>query len=456
MGESSSSPTIQNRFALAYYILIAITGVLGNATTIIVFVSQRRLRSLRSSFFLTCLAITDLIFILILVIALLDELNVPVLNAMTCLLTIYFSHIASFLSSNFTLAYTSHRLIAVFFPIKATTFLKQRTNRILAFALIVFACSFYSLSFPVTTTKPRNNQTYLVHCEEDKNKALLFPFLVIDTFFTFLFPFSAITIMNLAIVYKLHTKLTFKKMTLPYPRYPPKSSNSSNISSTNEKSDTVGASQFKLTSIHRPAYQSLSKKNHSKMSSNGNNEYLHLIQQRPFLTVNHNYFKSNIHSSEDNIKKLHNQHRQQNNFQQKLSDRTSSMRIRSTHARANTSAKTTKMLLAASTVFLVFNLPYHLLLFCFLFLKQYPPWLLTAVNIARHWFFASFCVNFFVYAICGQRFRNEVLRLFCCDGKKLFRYSGSAKSTGERTNSIYTSRRLLPVSSTYISGTNCS
>ncbi|CAF5115445.1 unnamed protein product, partial [Rotaria sp. Silwood1] len=57
--------TLSSKLQLAYYIVIALTGLIGNTTTIIVF-SQRRLRSLRSSFFLTCLAVTDLIFILIL------------------------------------------------------------------------------------------------------------------------------------------------------------------------------------------------------------------------------------------------------------------------------------------------------------------------------------------------------------------------------------------------------
>src|SRR5438270_9090793 len=73
------SMALSSKLQLAYYIAIALTGLIGNTTTIIVF-SQRRLRSLRSSFFLTCLAVTDLVFILILVVALLDELHAPVMT----------------------------------------------------------------------------------------------------------------------------------------------------------------------------------------------------------------------------------------------------------------------------------------------------------------------------------------------------------------------------------------
>jgi hypothetical protein len=130
------------------------------------------------------------------------------------------------------------------------------------------------------------------------------------------------------------------------------------------------------------------------------------------------------------------------------------IRIRSTHCRTTASAKTTKMLLAASTVFLVFNLPYHLLLFCFLFIKKQPSWMLSAVNIARLWFFASFCMNFFVYAICGQRFRNEVVRLFSCSYLRRYFESHKQKKSQERQNSIYLSHRLLRISSTRLSHTN--
>ena len=336
---------------LIYYLLIACTGLIGNITTIIVF-SQRRLRSLRSSFFLTCLAVTDLVFILILIIVLLDELYFPIMTKPVCMLTIYLSHVASFLSSNFTLAYTSHRLIAVLFPIKATTFLKQRTNRILALTLFLFACSFYSLSFPVTTTRFRSNSTTIVDCEEDRNKPLLFPFLVLDTLFTFIIPFSLITLMNLAIVYKLKGKY----------------STTTTTTTTTSQSET----------------QSFVTKS-----------------DRTYLTVRPTF----VLSSKERM----------NSFDSFLTLRkvpsTGSVSIRSTQCRAAASTKTTKMLLAASTVFLVFNLPYHFLLFCFLFIENEPSWILNAVNIARLWFFASFSVNFFVYAICGQRFRREIVHL---------------------------------------------
>ena len=421
---------------LVYYIFIAVTGLVGNITTIFVF-SQRRLRSLRSSFFLTCLAVTDLLFILIIVVVLLDAFQIPVMTVPVCMLTIYVSHIASFLSSNFTLAYTSHRLIAVLFPIKATTFLTQRTNRILAIALLVFACLFYSLSFHVTTAHFRSNSTHLVTCEEDRSKTLLFPFLVLDTLFTFIIPFSLITCMNLTIVYKLQTQLTYKDKPST-PNSTPPSACSATKSSTNSSGQSISeapsGSPFKTTQLSNPSLKS--------SESNG----LLQPQNRSLLCVQpiERFKRIHIRSAADEPARRHGP----------LYHSNTSIRIRSTQCRATASAKTTKMLLAASTVFLVFNLPYHLLLFCLLFKRNEPPWMLSAVNVARLWFFASFCVNFLVYAICGQRFRNEVVRLFSCTSLRRFFAKRHHKTSQERQNSIYFNHRLIPLSLTRISQSN--
>jgi hypothetical protein len=432
---------LSSKLQLAYYITIALTGLIGNTTTIIVF-SQRRLRSLRSSFFLTCLAITDLIFILILVVALLDELHAPVMTTPVCMLTIYLSHIASFLSSNFTLAYTSHRLIAVFFPIKATTFLKQRTNRILAFSLLIFACVFYSLSFPVTTTKFRSNTTNIVYCEEDQDKPLLFPFLILDTLFTFIIPFSCISCMNLAIVYKLHTKFTYKQ-NLPI------SNTSTPVLCPSGKTSSNSSGHSVTEALPLPQLNNNNVNNNTSTNTLNTPEGNHLIQQqnKSFLNVRpiERYKRPRHNRSISTTSSLRHI---------PLYYENTSIRIRSTQCRATASAKTTKMLLAASTVFLVFNLPYHILLFCFLFIKQQPSWMLNALNIARLWFFASFCVNFFVYAICGQRFRNEVVRLFSCSLLRRHFTLHHQKNLQDHQNSIYLSHRLLPISLTHLSHSN--
>ena len=353
-----------------------------------------------------------------------------------CMLTIYLSHIASFLSSNFTLAYTSHRLIAVFFPMKATTFLKQRTNRILAMTLLVFACSFYSLSFPVTTTKFRANSTRLVNCEEDRDKPLLLPFLILDTLFTFIIPFTLISCMNLAIVCKLHTNATYKFKSSA-------STTSTSVISPSVKSssNSSGTSPVEATSL--PPSNDGNGKN--TPSSAGNPQRR---QDRSSLYPRSLQRLKEARNSRPSLPVP-------SPRPAPLQHESTCIRIRSTHCRATSSAKTTKMLLAASTVFLVFNLPYHLLLFCFLLKQTQPEWMFTAVHIARLWFFASFCVNFFVYTICGRRFRTEVVRLFRCSSvRRYFALRNQKQLVYDRHNSLYLSNRLLPTASINLSQSN--
>ncbi|CAF3361581.1 unnamed protein product [Rotaria socialis] len=362
------SMTLSSKLQLICYIAVAFTGVI---------------------------AATDLVFIFILVIALLEELHASVMTIPVCILAIYLSHIASFLSSNFTLAYTTHRLIAVFFPIKATTVLKQRTNRILALILLTFVCLFYSLAFSVTTTTTtfRANTANIVNCEEDRVKPLIFPFLVLDTLFTFIIPFSSVSFMNSAIVCKLQTKLTFNNKL---------STSSSAILITTPSIKLPGPSSTETTQAAQLNNGYAMVNNNNNITSSESHRLLH-NQNRILLCVRpmQRYKRTTSRS----VPCLSTQR------QTSMYPKSASFHIRSAQCRATASAKTTKMLLAASTVFLVFYFPCHFLLFCFLFSKRQPSWMLDVLNIARLWFFALFCANFLFMLYVVNDF---VMKLFVC------------------------------------------
>ncbi|CAF0769741.1 unnamed protein product, partial [Didymodactylos carnosus] len=89
----------------------------------------------------------------------------------------------------------------------------------------------------------------------------------------------------------------------------------------------------------------------------------------------------------------------------------------SSTSRQTVSLRTTKMLVICSTTFLVFNSPYCAILL-YSFLSKHV--LSTALDIFRHFYFMSFCMNFFLYSLCGNRFRHELILLFkrflhrCC------------------------------------------
>jgi hypothetical protein len=77
------------------------------------------------------------------------------------------------------------------------------------------------------------------------------------------------------------------------------------------------------------------------------------------------------------------------------------------------SQRTTKMLVICSTTFLLFNSPYCAVLLYSVISKDV---LTRTLGILRHFYFMSFCLNFFLYSLCGHRFRHELILLFktCC------------------------------------------
>ena len=79
-----------------------------------------------------------------------------------------------------------------------------------------------------------------------------------------------------------------------------------------------------------------------------------------------------------------------------------------THQRQAISQRTTKMLVICSTAFLIFNSPYCAVLFYSVISKHV---LTRTLDILRHFYFMSFCLNFFLYSLCGNRFRHELVNL---------------------------------------------
>lgn len=89
----------------------------------------------------------------------------------------------------------------------------------------------------------------------------------------------------------------------------------------------------------------------------------------------------------------------------------------SSNHRQTISQRTTKMLVICSTTFLVLNSPYCAVLLYSIITKDV---LTRVLDILRHFYFMSFCLNFFLYSLCGHRFRQELILLLkrlakkCC------------------------------------------
>lgn len=85
----------------------------------------------------------------------------------------------------------------------------------------------------------------------------------------------------------------------------------------------------------------------------------------------------------------------------------------SSNRRQTISQRTTKMLVICSTAFLIFNSPYCVVLFYSVISKNV---LTRTLDILRYFYFMSFCLNFFLYSLCGNRFRHELVTIVrrCC------------------------------------------
>ncbi|CAF1498622.1 unnamed protein product, partial [Didymodactylos carnosus] len=182
--------------------VLSVIGLVGNACTIIV-LNQRSMRKWRSSTLLTALAIVDFVYLLIIFLALIDNLtnNIIGLNRylMLCQVTVYITHICSFLSANYTLSFTFQRFIAVWFPLHSQSIISYRSSITNIIVLIIIACGFYSFSFLFTNIEDGQ-------CKEDDKFPALFPLLIVDVCLTFVVPFTFILLSNCAIVYSLRTR----------------------------------------------------------------------------------------------------------------------------------------------------------------------------------------------------------------------------------------------------------
>lgn len=100
-------------------------------------------------------------------------------------------------------------------------------------------------------------------------------------------------------------------------------------------------------------------------------------------------------------------------------------------SRQTISQRTTKMLVICSTTFLLFNSPYCAVLLYSVISKVVMT---RTLSILRHFYFMSFCLNFFLYSLCGHRFRHELILLL----KRCFRKccSRSVRSHWLRINKV--------------------
>ena len=189
-------------------LIVSIIGLVGNGCTIIV-LNRRSMRKWRSSILLSSLAVVDFLYLSIIFLSILDELTNQAIglnrSLVLCQVTVYITHICSFLSAAFTLSFTLQRFVAILFPLHIKKIISTRSSIINVSLLLLFGCTFYSFSFYMTNVSHGQ-------CREDESYPALFPLLIIDICLTFVFPFPFILLFNCAIVYKLRQRKQLSKI----------------------------------------------------------------------------------------------------------------------------------------------------------------------------------------------------------------------------------------------------
>ncbi|CAF1046406.1 unnamed protein product [Rotaria magnacalcarata] len=379
---------IVERLTIFLTFIVSIIGIIGNAGTVIV-LNQNTMRQWRSSVLLTALAAVDLLYLSIIFLSIIDTLTNQAVglhrSILLCQATVYITHICSFLSAAFTLSFTLQRFIAVHFPLHANAIISNRSSIITILLLVFISSSFYAFSFFVTNISQGQ-------CREDETYPALFPLLIVDICLTFVIPFIFILLCNFTIVYKLQSR---KKFTHSF------------------ADSTTAASCFQRVTDGHNERQELYESN---SQTNSSTDYIQLKRGKK-----KHHYKMGTQLDEPRGSD-HKYFSRLSYPYPRLSMGRSSCEYM-THVGTLTkhqqaiSQRTTKMLVICSTTFLIFNSPYSAVLFYSIISKQV---LTRPLDILRHFYFMSFCLNFFLYSLCGNRFRHELIILLkkvchrCC------------------------------------------
>ncbi|CAF0974490.1 unnamed protein product [Adineta ricciae] len=199
--ETSGEPsTMRNvlstllRLSFPYVIIISAIGICGNFLTIIL-LSKRSISKNFNNCTLIALALTDLLFNLMLVSRSITDLTQS-RNEQLCRLLSFLSHLAELLSACFTAQFTAQRFIAVRFPL--SVFIEKKIH--LIHYLVVSLSIIFGVVYCIFLVK---NNEY-----EDCHEELPLAWFLSDTLSSFLIPFTIIIVLNILTI--IHLKKGFQ------------------------------------------------------------------------------------------------------------------------------------------------------------------------------------------------------------------------------------------------------
>ncbi|CAF1128529.1 unnamed protein product [Didymodactylos carnosus] len=365
----------------------------------------------------TIATISDLIFNLTLVFRSINDLS-KWNNTRICELLSMFSHLAELLSAAYTVHFTIQRYFAVKYPLKTTTNNRKSLN---------------SIALTLTTSFSLVYCVLLVHYNSyyQCNEELNLKWFLSDALLSFVFPFALIALFNLLIVQQIQKES--KKITRHHHRYRylKHKHSQTTLQHVDDNSERVH-----LCRISRSVKLITSEQQCRKTDVPIRKLRQTTIRDEVTTDLEHSkcQFLIMLRSG-----RYGSPFRSSNIIRHDEQDIDSKSPVKSTYPSQknfslSNSCRISRMLIIASTCFLLLNAPSHI---CIIQLKVYTlttskqfantnnsiegqqtfdvrtaEYLYLSVLVTQLLSFSSYSINFFLYSFCGAKFRRDLIHFF--------------------------------------------
>ncbi len=340
-----------------------------------------------SNYFIFCVAISDLMYNVVLLLVWISGVGINLVHIKyVCQITIAITYICSFLSAAFTTLFTYQRFMAVSRPLKlATTFSLQSPRFIkkVILVLVIFSLVIYSFSLFLYDNEPKKEHEHTEassKCgpkESHKNLVLIIDN-TLDSMLTLIIPSFGILFMNFAICRSFSNyqkENMFKDNECKVNRLKNKSIKS------NTPTEKINFKETTFTKIETARLENINENSTSYLGLPLQDENIDCVRSR-----------SNSVSNISNVVKMNKQ--------------TSSNQI-------NSSRHVTKTLMIVSFAFILLNSPFRasqLIVNIRMYLTKsyvYSNFEYAINEVLLNLYFTSYSVNFFLYSLCGRKFRDS-------------------------------------------------
>ncbi len=257
-------------FLKIYYTLFLIVfGFMGNSMTIIIFWRTKFAHSLRTSYYLICLAITDTAFLLCLLLKWFGDMDSlpssisPKKNSLLCKSSQYLGLVFNFVSCGLVLTFTMQRLCIIVFPLRGHKHTMESKSKIIVGLLIILGFGIYSY-YPIMYDVIYDGDLKKTSCSIKSEYGTTAEIMnIVDSCITLIFPFFGLLIMNAIIIRTLknssynfatRTSTTMRKISFKN-RNHVDSANSNN--NNNNENEDILEKKYRMCRCHQDQLKSV-------------------------------------------------------------------------------------------------------------------------------------------------------------------------------------------------------